>query len=485
MTRSKAFIAAPLIGAIVFLTAIVFVVNINKAETNAVSQTAQEAYHNRISSIVELYRADAGSLFRESMKTVIEDALTSQCWSSLFTVTVGVDGAVTAEAKRTALKQARFQTCQKIKDTVHTIVCSNTGSSSDNRCADACLGSPDEEACLNRCEASGRSYGLQRWLTILNQEYSFEGIELSPSNKDSFERFFNPRENGDLDWVTYIRNCQALIPELAIDCAAFAEGELQCCKKDSGTEKCAAQDVIPGCDSGIFYVKIKPSDPTVYASLPRVQARDDAGNYIRAGALSDAGEFFLPISFPLFRYLDKAHEVFTGLAFSEHIGREEGRDEIEGILDSPCYGGVEECSNANPRMVPAGEIIARGSSDDAKAELARQYYEKVFLPAFSKALASSDLDVEFLRSGGAETSARCSSTARGFECEGENAVYVRDTLIKQNVQTVQNARREYSPYLPRLYALINLVDKDPRFRVKSGADNRFCWAADLRYKRLG
>ena len=133
--KTRGFIAAPLIGTIIFLTAIVFIVNINKAETNNVARLASDAYHNRVTSIVELYRGDSGSMFREDLRKVIETALTSQCWSS-FTVKSQATASMSKTDKKKALETARFNTCDSTLETIQSIICSNSGQVITQQCID-------------------------------------------------------------------------------------------------------------------------------------------------------------------------------------------------------------------------------------------------------------------------------------------------------------------------------------------------------------
>ncbi|MFH1779649.1 MAG: hypothetical protein ABH803_00695, partial [Candidatus Micrarchaeota archaeon] len=77
----KAFIAAPLIGTIIFLASLIFVANLARTEALATSQVMSEAFHNRAVSITEAYKNDLSSLFRENLARTIQYFLLSQCWS--------------------------------------------------------------------------------------------------------------------------------------------------------------------------------------------------------------------------------------------------------------------------------------------------------------------------------------------------------------------------------------------------------------------
>ncbi|NYZ77984.1 hypothetical protein H0N96_01105, partial [Candidatus Micrarchaeota archaeon] len=85
-SRRRAFIAAPLLGAIVFLASIIFVVNLSKQESANTALVVSEAYHNRLTSLLEVYRSDVSALFRGSLSQVVESFLAKQCWLNLFLV---------------------------------------------------------------------------------------------------------------------------------------------------------------------------------------------------------------------------------------------------------------------------------------------------------------------------------------------------------------------------------------------------------------
>ena len=81
----KAFIAAPLLGTIIFLAAILFVSYISQADKIEVTKIVSDAYHNRIVTILDNYRSDLKALFSVSIARSIESYLTTQCWS-IFTI---------------------------------------------------------------------------------------------------------------------------------------------------------------------------------------------------------------------------------------------------------------------------------------------------------------------------------------------------------------------------------------------------------------
>ncbi|MFH1107094.1 MAG: hypothetical protein V1787_04315, partial [Candidatus Micrarchaeota archaeon] len=80
-TRShRAFIAAPLVGTLIFLICMLFIVSMGRSESARVNEVVSRAYHNRLASVVEIYRSDLGVNFNTGLQRIIEYGLTSQCW---------------------------------------------------------------------------------------------------------------------------------------------------------------------------------------------------------------------------------------------------------------------------------------------------------------------------------------------------------------------------------------------------------------------
>ncbi len=483
--RKRAFIAAPLIGTIIFITALVFVVNVDKSESNAITQVSQEAYHNRITAIVELYRLDAGSLFKEDVKAVIEQALTSECWN-LFDIQVNNAPTDSPEQKQLNYKQARFDRCQNIKQTVYTIICSNTGEAADSACINSCNTPTGLDAnCLRRCAGDTRQYGLQNFLANINQEFNFEGMTLSPSNAEKFQEFFSPRQaDGHADITRYISNCHNLLKSVTIDCAAFAEGNLQCCKDDVELgSACPAEKIIPGCETGIFYVDLAPGNPQVFESLPRIQVKDDDGNYLRAGALGDANELLIPINFPLFRYLDTSFNAYKFLAYGDQVGIPD--QDREGVLDGICRAPDAICTDAarlrESFAFRGSSGTTREDSPDTKPKLGELFYQHVFLNAFQRALPN-DIDVQVLNSV-LQPVGICSKSGGSLTCEPAARTEIENAVSQS--ANIFLATPEFYPYFgpdAQLRIHMKLLDRNPTFRVNPRTDNAFCSTAILKYK---
>ncbi|MBI5177022.1 hypothetical protein HY995_02960 [Candidatus Micrarchaeota archaeon] len=73
--RKRGFVAAPLIGTLIFLAAVLFVVHLNQVEKAEVASIVSNSYHSSITSSLEQYRSDMGTLFAVSLSRAIEKFL--------------------------------------------------------------------------------------------------------------------------------------------------------------------------------------------------------------------------------------------------------------------------------------------------------------------------------------------------------------------------------------------------------------------------
>ena len=76
----RGFISAPLLGTLVFLGAVLIVVHVTQLEKQEVSGIVADIYHNRVTSMLEDYRYDMGSLFAVALSRAIERYLSNECW---------------------------------------------------------------------------------------------------------------------------------------------------------------------------------------------------------------------------------------------------------------------------------------------------------------------------------------------------------------------------------------------------------------------
>ncbi|MBI5635519.1 hypothetical protein HY993_00980 [Candidatus Micrarchaeota archaeon] len=201
----KAFIAAPLLGTIIFLAAILFVVHVGQSDKAEVSKIVSDAYHNRIVTILDNYRSDMKAIFSVSIARSIESFLTAQCWS-LFTIS-----------------NAPEDTCGPIPPGVtgsslnliqNPSVCPNPSKPVDYKKASLLFGGSSDPNSISDAELRyfkcveatdiikqgvcgvNKAYGITAWLNLTTLSYSFEGVDftLDPASKDAV---------GELLWTTY------------------------------------------------------------------------------------------------------------------------------------------------------------------------------------------------------------------------------------------------------------------------------------------
>ncbi|PIZ90732.1 hypothetical protein COX86_03455 [Candidatus Micrarchaeota archaeon CG_4_10_14_0_2_um_filter_60_11] len=315
LAMKRAFIAAPLLGTIIFFASIVFIVNLNKAEAGEVALITSEAYHNRIVSLLEVYRTDLGSQFRENLSRVIENFLASECWDNLF----NVYNVETDTGRSVSMAEVRKSQCEHVTTVIHQVICSFSASD---------------------CQGAGvdcTRYGLPEWMAKIAENFTFEGIKFYPSNLDEFSVFLDSSSNP----AQYQKMCETLLQGSIFDCDAFAQGDFKCTDKmlergDGGQLEPGPESTwkeVPGCEKGTFYVKVKVLDQLIYPHMPRIFSDDGTGNQIRSGAISDEN-FNLPINYPLFKYYNYSFGVFENLAY--------GTDARNGNGGSPQQNGIAE-----------------------------------------------------------------------------------------------------------------------------------------------
>ena len=356
----KAFIAAPLLGTIIFLASILFVVNLSKAEAGDTALIASDAYHNRIVSILEIYRTDLGSQFRENLSRVIEDFLTSQCWDNLFQVR----NADANNQPLNSMQDIRRARCEHVSEVIHQVICSF---SSQPDCGSSDPQQPDYNPNYADCmAASGGKYGLPAWMGSISTPFTFEGVSFELSNPDQFEVFTNSQD------PDYLESCQKLIGGSIFDCDAFAEGDFQC--RDPDTD-----EIVPGCEQGTFYVKVNVLDEDIYPNLPRVLSDDQTGNQVRSGAVGD-DNFYLPINYPLFKYYDYALGAFEYLAYGTNAEPGDVGSKESGVAEGFCAQNSDgDCQKAN-------DYNAKGfnAQDPIDGEAKDAFYGYTFTTACSE-----------------------------------------------------------------------------------------------------
>ena len=403
--RLRGFIAAPLIGTVIFLGAIVFIVNLQNIEAQSSLRIANDAYHNRVASVLEEHRSDLSSIFREGLSRTIAYYVLSRGWSEFFWnndpnghytnyAAAGLelqspdldenhDGIV-------SLKELRYGKCESIKALTSDVICSI----------------PNIEG--EGTQSAQYKYGLPQWMSKFSERtgeesglFVFEGITFKTSNPDQLKVFL-PTQPSDFD--TYRNYCLALLRGSVFDCKDFSEAsedtpaqdKFKCVDHDANGNNIPdenADDIktIPGCKEGNFFVKINVENTfngvDVYPKLPRVEASDTSGNTVRSSGIGDKN-FYLPINLRIFKYYDETFKVYSRLAYGasgDGGNRNEGED--EGVADGQCGGpnshACEDSQGFRDDGYPPDLTRHRDFKDNAavREAVAEIFFDKVFKPA--------------------------------------------------------------------------------------------------------
>ncbi|MFH0971836.1 MAG: hypothetical protein ABIG96_00170 [Candidatus Micrarchaeota archaeon] len=460
--RTKAFIAAPLLGTLVFLVSILVIINFNSSETAAVAETVSGAYHNRLVSLVEIYRTDMGSVFNIGLQRNIEYGLTSQCWFNFAPISTqrSLDPVVDAKIIEKyddgngildENEEKRFL-CDRASSLVKTVVCS---------------------------KKADYLFGIATWATIIADQRSFEGVNLTASNT---EAFLNLIGYNDLSIDDGTDLCEKLISGVEIDCKNYSEtGAFQCCSSFDASGNCL--QVVPGCeDGGQFFVRVSVQNDLVFSRFPRVYASDSAGNRIRAGAITDL-DYNAPISYPLFKYLDAALRANHYLAYGPNgrddklnVGGEIGAR--RGIIEGSCTGGTSGCKSLTyPHFSTTYGTFDDGSYSDL--DLAEKGFGQIFLGAggvleraCQEAQAPANLETQIQINS--QTFVKCADIMN----DPQNAEYTEAFGITPRA-CPENNPSTYCAYINRLggsnHLMVKFVDPDTTNQVDAAKPNEFCW----------
>ncbi|VVB67955.1 Uncharacterised protein [Candidatus Norongarragalina meridionalis] len=494
----RAFIAAPLLGTIVFLAAIIFVVSLNKIEVGETAIITNDAYHNRIVSLLEIYRTDLGSVFRESLSRVIETYLTKECWWTLF----DIRNAQNSET----LKNLRFNECKKINGILEEVVCSYASGGGEE-----CQGERGKDN--PSCQHSAL-YGLPAWIYALNETVPFEGITFAPANSEQFSVFLNSQD------PRYPELCRALLGGGMLDCGEFANGNLQCCSVPADgvdAPACTVRKdakgnpgiVIPGCENGAFFVKVNVQDPNIYPIMPRIFSDDKTGNQVRSGAISDAN-FYLPINYPLFRYYDRAFKVWAGLAYGADATPGGGSGEKNGVVEGYCNQG----ENGNCESIALYGSQQHFTGSGLNPDTVTSFKNNVLLPSCASGISTKLAPGEGKLGGGdmlmlqvcaSDTSTLCPLPDYTAHDEGSWTNCTKTLLgptgptwptldsLSTNEETCGTGETKGTcTYIgpssqggggPRIQ--FRFVDYDPTYRIDPILLNNFCWWAEPIYYSPG
>ncbi len=457
--RRKAFIAAPLVGTLIFLICLLLVVSMGRSESTRVNEVVSRAYHNRLASVVEIYRSDLGSNFNTGLQRIIEYGLTSQCWFNFANLGTETKYADVATAAQTTPNNdvAELQAANAL-DTVSPAADSlRTVTEAEERYF-ACrkFNSLMKQVICPVSETTG--YGLPAWIDTISGGTSFEGIDLTiqpPYAAEKFTAASNPADPASLNTL-----CSTMVQDILFDCRSFAErgnpsnpayanpmstaagaAPFQCCSVDNGLSPCPPDKIVPGCGVGAFQVKISVTHPSVYPYLPRIQAADGAGNVIRAGAISDK-DFNAPVTYPLFKYLDAAFYFNRHLAYGKNAKRNdfatEPRAFQQGIVLGTCLGASGSGAGCtNPALaaelpgLPAGRDYGpdpvAADANAIEGSLAQQFFNEVVAQSacertsgeYASGANPSEIEAYFCRD-----SLNCDNNREGSELVGPDGTLV-------------------------------------------------------------
>ncbi|MFQ5405821.1 MAG: hypothetical protein ACE5DI_01550 [Candidatus Micrarchaeia archaeon] len=494
MTR-RAFVAAPLIGTIMFLVALVLVVSMVKTETQEVNRAVNDAYHNKLVTMLELYRSDLYVLFVDGLRQNVEDFLAGIPWINLNQVSY-----VEGEPK---FQKQRYENCVKMKKAVLSQIISS--GTYDRKCT--LLGKPDavcntDGECVytgenvdgvggcvkgyRKCSCyGGQNFlnGLSDLLDAMREEFTFEGVLFRPVKFDKWDFTCNKPSDGS---PTGRQLCEKLIPYSMFDCYNFAffgtpshtKTPFQCCSdpqnspvKDASGDflpqedwwknkkKCPSASVVfEGCNNGGFLMMVKLNDPDVYKYMPRIEAKDGV-NVIRSGALGET-PLDLQIRYPIYKYRHVSFEVFSRLQYFDFPDKQLKKFEkgkfVKGIKDVCVYlNGLTSKKVDDPLYgVFRLKIIFEGRNDNeiaVECGPSRDFVEK------SSGVLPSDYDMRVI-------------------LKGEETKKPLEELIGDEFWKGTTYKR-----IPTAH----LYDLDPRYRVNLQGPNEYAWDLSFCYPTSG
>ncbi len=517
-TGRRGFISAPLIGTVIFLSAVIFIVNLQNVEAQASLRVANDAYHNRVSSILEQYRSDLSSIFREGLSRTISFYVLSPGWdvfkwtnnpSSTFykdapTYLQGtsndkpIDGDLGGGADgKVSLQELKYGKCETANAIARDVICSI----------------PDTNSLQYK-------YGLPQWMSSFLQNFTFEGITFSTSNPKQIEYFLpNARiadgVSQDQALKEYGEYCRALLQGSAFDCKAFAT---QSNVDGSSVKQCMDPDtntLIPGCESGNFFVKVNVLNPVtdpntndrveIYGTLPRVQATDSGGNVFRSSGIGEKN-FYLPINLRVFQYYDDTFKMYDRLAYGQSQNDKNEPSGTEGVADGHCGGpSASDCAHTTTDKFQGDTGYAYQSffsggyapGDDQKARdaVASAYYANVFTSACRQlnSPASHDYDMKICSAADCGASELCANVALG----SITLPQIRATLNKQEFLNPQseycaNGNTELCAFYGGLTGAgdgshdsldlsFQLVDKNDAYRIDPTQPVVFKWGVNIQH----
>jgi hypothetical protein len=439
------------------------------AETAAVAETVSDAYHNKLVSVVEIYRSDLGSLFNIGLQRNIEYALTSKCWTNLIPISTRrkiTDGfRDSVNYRGTPIeddnnhddvfdeKEQRMFHCARTSELMKDVVCT-TG--------------------------TNYLFGLPAWASIITNKTNFEGISLEAANEQDFLLFIGASASNG----TGTGLCRQLLSGVEIDCKYFADPEsfpggskddpFRCCSEFTSTGDCVESSIVPGaCNGGgQFLMRVKVQNDEVFRKFPRVLAKDTSGNQIRAGAITDK-DYDAPITYPFFKYLDAAYKFNKFLAFgtdgsyeSAPTGPETDEGANRGVFEGSCLGG-DACATA-------GGFPGSGNYGTTQPD------ETTALNTYSQDFFNGPLNAACTEVKNMDLGTNFTIATQNMDCDG-----VRDQNSNTDVRNYFNIGSGNEPPYAFLKEYSNLkitfIDSDLTAQVRPFSSNEFCWYSSSVY----
>ena len=511
----KSFISAPLIGTVAFLATVVFIVNLQNVEAQGSLRIANDAYHNRIASVLEQHRSDLSSIFREGLSRTIAFYLLNQGWdeftwtnnpngayneydSAVSIRSSSLDGDISGEPAngRVSLKELKYGKCQSIKALTSDVICS--------------IPQVDD---LSSVSGDARyKYGLPQWMSkfVIDQGlFVFEGITFKTSNVPQVEVFTPSERVDDVGAEQAIQDyngyCRALLQGSVFDCENYAGSDLG--DNDEEKFKCKDPDTgeaIKGCEDGTFFVKVNVENVIpvggrlfeVYPKLPRVEASEGA-NVVRSSGIGEKN-FYLPINLRIFKYFEETFKVYEKLAYGGSETNQNEDNGVEGVADGHCGGKGQghgsKCRDATDYSDDGYKVNPpyNGINKEVANQVMRIFFDKVFKPActspdFFRGPDQANVDLRFCPNTPTYT---CTDVLTDGKKCGEldltaDSSMIGDTFVTGEVGCsesgaspgVKDEKCAYYQNLP-----INkfvLVDRTPRFRIDPADPIAFQWKVNI------
>ncbi len=485
---NKGFIAAPLLGTMMFLIATVFVVGLVSSESQEVNRATVDAYHNKLVSVLELYRLDLYSLFVDGLRQNVEDFLAGIPWVNLNSVSENSPNA-------------RFENCFEMKKAIRSQIvssgstfdvqcylsglssqsCSNegscvTGHGSDNSC-------PNNQAgrkCI--CNGGGTFLnGLSDLLKALRQAYNFEGVSFMPVAFTGSD--FDCSANSVDGALTGRALCEYLIPRVEFDCNNFASNPAspyRCCNApqpttslgpDSGTCP-SANIVMEGCDNGAFLMAVALDNGTVFRYMPRIDAADGAGNEIRSGALGEK-PIDMRIRYPIFKYRHISFEFFSHLQYEGYPANKQrcktiAQDFAANLIDACNYlNGLKISDKTDPKYADLSANVSLSSGTS-------------YVRCDPSPGANAKVECCVKSSNANDQDGAC---AKGFVHEDGSHSY--DCSASNAQEVAEFVRDQWSEQIVVRTPNVEFYDNDARFRVNPQKPNTYSWDAELTFPDPG